>query len=190
MDIQKLRKLLAKRGNKKKLFLFLLIFGVVLFLFGTYGYFYSRAILSFSKVPEVTQVVYRKPSPQRIIISDLKINLDVTESRIVSGVWEISNKGASHLNISDNPGENGNIIIYGHNKKVIFGSLPYIRNGSIIKIITEDGLEHDYKVMSKKTVSPNDLSLIMPTNDETLTLYTCTGFLDSKRFVIVAKPIN
>lgn len=190
MDIQKFRKLLRKREVKKKIFLSLTILGVSLTLFGFFGYFYSRAVLSFSRAPETSQPENRKPIPTKIVINDLKMNLDISEGRIVNNIWEISEKGSSHLNISANPGEGGNVIIYGHNKKIIFGSLPYIKIGATVQITTQDEKIHLYKVVSKNTVNPNDLTLLSPTNEETLTIYTCTGFLDSKRFVLVAKPLN
>lgn len=190
MDIRKLKKLLKRKEVKRKLFLLAFLSGVILTLIGLYGFYYSRAILSFSKSPVALQDVHTQPNPKRIIIKDIKIDLDITEGRIVSGIWEISDKNATHLNISANPGENGNVIIYGHNKKVIFGSLPYLRVGSTVEIVTDDQKSHLYKVTKKETVKPDNVSFIQPTDHEALTIYTCTGLLDSKRFVAIAEPLK
>lgn len=185
-----LNKFLLKLKNKKIILLSLLVVGPMLVSIGLFLLFYERTILSFKRTPEkAVLTVGRKPAPARIIIDDLGINLPVAESQIVSGIWEISSKGASHLDISARPGENGNIVIYGHNRKVIFGSLPYIWVGDTIKIVNAEGQTFKYKVVNKATVKPDNLEFVLPKSEEVLTVYTCNGFLDTTRFVAIAKPI-
>ena len=176
--------------HKRKLLLALLIAGPMVAVIGLFMLFYERAVLSFSEAPQaVKSRVNQKPPAARIVIDDLGIDLAIEEGRIINGIWEISKKGASHLNISANPGEGGNIVIYGHNKKYIFGSLPYIWVGDTVKIINKDGETFKYKVAKKTTVKPDDLTYVLPQDEETLTIYTCTGFLDTLRSIIIAKPI-
>lgn len=38
-----------------------------------------------------------------------------------------------------------------------------------------------------KEVLPESVEVVAPTTDETLTLYTCTGFADQKRLIVTAK---
>jgi len=179
-----------KFTHNKHFLLSLITLGIALVTVGTYFLLYERTILSFSRPPEnAVSVVGQKSKPTKIEIGDVGIDLSVSESRIINGVWEISKNGASHLDTSASPGENGNIIIYGHNKKIIFGPLPYAKVGTKIKLTTEDEKIHDYEVIKKETVKPNNLTYVLPTSEEILTLYTCTGFLDTMRSVLVAKPI-
>jgi len=39
-------------------------------------------------------------------------------------------------------------------------------------------------------VYPNQVQIIAPTKNETLTLYTCTGFYDEKRLIVRALQEN
>ena len=155
---------------------------------------YSTRILSFNtyNIPQksietVAEKKYAKPVS--IKISSLNIDLPVEESQIVNGVWQVSEKYASHLNSSANPGEGSNVVIYGHNKRVIFGPIIQIKKDAEIIVTTEDEKLWKYKVVASFEVTPDEVSPVLPKNEETLTLYTCTGFADSKRFIVVAGPL-
>ena len=174
--------------SRKFLLGFLVVLSLTLAYTGEYIYFRAKAKPK-QEDPKKEVSLHSKPNPARIIISGVKIDLPVIEGKIVDGVWETTEEGVSHLDISGNPGENGNIVIYGHNKKVLFGSLPYVSMGARVKIISEDGTEYDYKVYEKKEVAATDVSIAYATPSEVLTLYTCDGPLDGKRFVLLAKPV-
>ena len=105
-----------------------------------------------------------------------------------NGAWTVSATSANHVIQSALPGENGNIIIYGHNLNTIFGYLMNIQVGSIVNLRNSDGSLHIYTVTSTEYVNPNQTELLAPTTNEVLTLYTCTGLLDSLRFVVRAVP--
>jgi LPXTG-site transpeptidase (sortase) family protein len=166
----------------------LLILGIILTFFSISYRTYRSRVLSFKG--NITETVIKQyAKPIRIEIPDLKIDLPVEEGGIQEGIWSVSEKGATHLNISENPGGNGNIVIYGHNKNKLLGPIRWIKNETVIKIFSEDGSEYDYKVTERVEVKPTELSYVLPKNEETLTLYTCTGFADSKRLVVVAKRI-
>jgi len=49
---------------------------------------------------------------------------------------------------------------------------------------------YKYKVNKITAVYPNQTEVIMPTKNETLTLYTCTGFYDEKRLIVTALPVK
>jgi sortase (surface protein transpeptidase) len=53
-----------------------------------------------------------------------------------------------------------------------------------------DGVKKEFKVEYTATVDPSQTYIIDNTKDTRITLYTCTGFLDSKRFVVVAFPTS
>ncbi|KKU10349.1 MAG: Sortase family protein [Candidatus Woesebacteria bacterium GW2011_GWB1_45_5] len=177
--------------NRKALPVFFAVLGFAVFLSGGYLYFSGRTkpAPSVSGKTEEQASLHSKPNAVRLIIAGVKIDLPVTEGKIVDGVWETTQEGVSHLDISANPGENGNIVIYGHNKKVLLGSLPYVPMGATVKVETEDGKEYVYKVYEKKNVEATDISIAYATPSEVLTIYTCDGPIDGPRFVLFAKPI-
>lgn len=184
----------SKKEPSRRLFLALVFLGILVTVFGGYLYFFKNTDI---KIPSPTAKeskkeisLHSRPNPVRLVIPGVKIDLPVSEGKIVDGIWQTTRNGVSHLDISANPDENGNIVIYGHNLRVIFGSLPYVSMGAMVKVITADGKEYFYKVYSKRTVKANDVSIILATPSEVLTLYTCDGLLDSTRFVLQAAPIK
>jgi sortase (surface protein transpeptidase) len=133
-----------------------------------------------------SEIVIQKTPPQTIKVANTTINLPIQPAAIKDGVWEVSNKAASHLDTSANPGEGGNIAIYGHNRPHLLKQLHNIDVGTIITIISEDQTEYEYTVGSIETLPPTDVTAVLPTTYEQLTIYTCTNFLDSDRLVVKA----
>lgn len=162
--------------------------GILIFLFGGINYFRVR-ILSFTKTPESAQTTLKGELPAEIEIPSISIKLPVDIGEIKNGVWQVSNSKATFLSTSARPGANGNTVIYGHNKKIIFGNLPYLSLGQKIFLKTTDGKIYIYQAYKKDFVSPDRVDLISPTNTEELTIYTCWGLFDNQRVVIKAKPI-
>lgn len=133
----------------------------------------------------------KKPSepPLRIVISSVKIDLPVVEAKVVKGYWETSATSASHGVGSANPGERGNMVIFAHARKGLFLPLKEVKVGDLVEVFTKER-RYRYQVAEIKEVKPEQVEVISQTPDERLTLYTCSGFLDSKRLVVVAKPIT
>ena len=123
----------------------------------------------------------------KILIPRIGIDLSISPTKIINNQWEISEKSASYLLGSGIPGREGNVVIYGHNKNHLFGPIRWLEKEDEIKVINKKGEKFVYKVVETKTVSPETVEVLAPTDDATLTLYTCTGFLDRERFVVVAK---
>jgi LPXTG-site transpeptidase (sortase) family protein len=80
------------------------------------------------------------------------------------------------------------VVIYGHNKKAIFGNLPYLSIGQDVIIKTGDGSVFTYTVTEKYFVGPDRVDLVSQNGSSELTLYTCWGVFDNQRAVIKAKP--
>lgn len=118
------------------------------------------------------------------------VDVPISEQVLENNNWTISETEASYLQQSAKPGEKGNIIIYGHNTRAIMGNIRALKGNEIITITTEDGKEHQYKIVITTEVNPDETQYLLPTEEETLTLYTCSGFLDRKRFIVQAKPIQ
>lgn len=124
--------------------------------------------------------------PERIIIPKQGINLPVIEAKVVDGYWELSETTASHGVGSANPGEIGNTVIFAHARERLFLPLKDVVVDDEVFVLTHDRW-YRYQVKEIKDVNPDQIEVIAPTTDETLTLYTCSGFLDSKRRIVVAK---
>lgn len=125
--------------------------------------------------------------PTGIVIGKT-IRLPVTLGGYINGTWLVSSTHASYIGQSALPGTPGNIIIYAHNKPNLFGPLQKLKGSEEITLTTRDGITHRYRVTNISVVKTQDTRLLQPTRTETLTLYTCTGFLDSKRLVVRAEP--
>jgi sortase A len=187
-QLKDLRNLL-KRLKKVRSSLLILFLGLFLIIFGGINYYQVR-ILSFSSVPQSAQEsVENSDIPVEIIIPSMKIDLVVEPGEIENGVWKISDQNATFLNTSAVPGDGGNTVIYGHNKRVIFGNLPYVSVGQKVTVKTKSGTLYNYVVEEKFFVGPDRVDLVSPTDTEELTIYTCWGAFDSQRAVIKAKPI-
>lgn len=126
--------------------------------------------------------------PRRIIIPELNIDLEVDKSEIVEGYWEVFEDKAGWGVGSGIPGEPGNQVIFAHAREGLFLPLRSIKEGQKIFILTKSKW-YRYEVKEIKEVYPNQVEVIAPTQDETLTLYTCSGFADTKRLIVVAKPV-
>jgi sortase (surface protein transpeptidase) len=178
-----------KDQRKANLSLFVFFLGIAIFIFGAINYYRVR-ILSFSTIPSEAKLSTQNTDiPIEIIIPSVQIDIKVEPGNIKNGVWLISNSSATFLNTSVPPGYKGNTIIYGHNKKDIFGSLPYLSIGQKIIIKTKSGKIYNYIADKKYFVGPDRVDLVSPTDTEILTLYTCWGVFDSQRAIVVAKPL-
>lgn len=162
----------------------LILGGSILLSLSLY-YQYRQRILSFNAVPiEIQTVTERSPEPQKLRIESQNLELPITQSKIHNGVWEIAEATANHLELSARPGEKGNVVVYGHNKPEILGHLHQVQIGDTIKVTNQAGQEFVYQIEGKKIVNPDKIEAVLSTNYEKLTIYTCTGFLDSKRLIL------
>ena len=124
--------------------------------------------------------------PLQIIIPKVSVDLKVLPARIINGKWETTEEGASYMVGSSVPSDTGNTVMYGHAKSKIFAPLKKLKVDDIIYVLTAEKW-YRYKVAQVKEVNPNETSVVAPSKDATLTLFTCTAFLDSKRLVVIAK---
>lgn len=171
--------------------------GLVLFLVGLIfssaafsikGYQeWQQNVLSFSQSPRPLRRVEEQDLPGRILIPTVKIELPVLPAKVVDNDWETFADSASYLLGSGIPGREGNTILYAHNKNRLFGPIRWLKKDDQITLANKKGEEFIYKVVETKIVSPETVEVLSATQDATLTLYTCTGFLDRDRFIVVAK---
>ncbi|KKR11401.1 MAG: Sortase family protein [Candidatus Woesebacteria bacterium GW2011_GWA1_39_21] len=179
---------------RKFLSKFLIFSGVCLFAFGGYLVWErnSPRRVSFNSPPPeqkgslIEGINSAGVAPKIIKIPSIGKELEIFPAKINNGYWESTKKGVSYLITSPVPGEVGNSIIYGHNYPNLLKDLTKVKVGDEIKIVYDGGAEKSFEVFFTQVVGPNQSSILNPTEDRRITLYTCSGFFDSKRFVATA----
>jgi len=172
----------------------LLIAGIILVVISTSHRLLRARSLSVNEAV-VTEYIEQQAITDKPIIYPTHIEIPwyidvaIDPHAFVAGEWTVSEDNASYLTDSAMPGESGNIIIYGHNKREILGNLRALKGYEQITLTLSDGSKRLYQIESIKQVSPDRTELLTQTDSEVLTLYTCSGFLDSQRFVVRAKPL-
>lgn len=124
--------------------------------------------------------------PVILQIPSVDINLPIYPTSINGGIWPVTDKGVSFLSASPTPGEMGNSIVYGHNFTNLLGNLRKVKVGDKIQVQMSDGSQRSFIVAFVSVVTPDQVHILQPSQDRRLTVYTCTGFLDSKRLVVTA----
>lgn len=116
--------------------------------------------------------------PIRILIPNVGIDALVVETGIKDGEWQVPKFVVGHLQGTANPGEKGNMAMSGHVSSInagnVFAKLDRVRIGDDIYVFTKAG-QYLYRANDIKTVANDDVSVLDPTPEPTLTLITCTG---------------
>ncbi len=85
----------------------------------------------------------------------------------------------------------GNVTLAGHNMKngTMFGKNHQLEKGDIIELTDEQNVTLQYKVFEKYIVEPNDVSCLLPVNqnDREVTLITCTNGRKNRLIVKAAE---
>ncbi len=171
----------------------LLSIGLLAFLALSYLLYqrYNPQNLSFnvsaseSYFQEVSQI-----APIGIKINSINLSLGITPAQINNNRWEASTTGISHLKSSVVPGQKGNAVLYGHNWPNLLGNLKDVKVGDTINVTNSDQSEKTFVIEYITEVTPLEISILEESEDTRITLYTCSGFLDTKRLVVVAKLIQ
>lgn len=167
-----------------------LILAIVSILLGMALIFASTATSSLSpKSDSFKEVSLPANYPVKLYIPKLEKALDITDGQVVDDRWTVSATGVSYLTTSAIPGAIGNSVIYGHNRKEILGGLPKLSLGDFIYVTMKNGEVLKYEVFERKEISPTQVEILNETEDSRLTIYTCSGFLDQSRFVVIAKKV-
>lgn len=185
----RIRKKLTGRIKKINYPTLFLALGVTFLLLWGIRQVHLSTRLSFSSTIAANEIGGNIIHPVKISIPSIKIELPIEETLIEKGIWQISEKGVSHLATSAYPGNPGNIILYGHNTNDRLARLGEIKDGDVISITSKNGRRFEYKVRSVEIVKPTDIADLTSYNKETITIYTCTGFADLKRLLVKADRI-
>lgn len=101
-------------------------------------------------------------------------------------------RAVGHIPGTALPGQNGNMALTGH-RDTFFRPLRNIRQDDTIILSTLQG-EFRYRVVSTQVVSPENVSILEPGDNEILTLITCHPFYyvgaAPNRFIVRAERIH
>jgi sortase A len=103
----------------------------------------------------------------------------------------ILRRAVGHISGTALPGQPGNVGISGH-RDTFFRPLRKIEPNDIITLTTIGG-EYRYRVLSTRVVGPDDVAVLDPGENETLTLVTCFPFYfvgpAPDRFIVRAQRV-
>lgn len=132
-------------------------------------------------------------SPNRLIIQKIGVNAPIVES--ASSEIGLS-KGAWHVPESSTPDKNGNTVITGHRFKYLppnnltFYLFDKLEIGDIVSVIWQEK-DYFYRIKEIKIVPDTELSILSPTKEATLTMFTCHPIYSTeKRLVVVSELIT
>ena len=141
----------------------------------------------------------------RLAIPSINLDTEVVQGGIVkdqrgNAIWQTLPFVAVHYgDLTSLIGAQGNAVISGHVVTIdegnVFRFLYEVAAGDQVQVWDQREREHDYQVVGVKLVSPSDISVMAPTEDQTLTLITCGGTFDrvrrefSARLIVTAKPM-
>jgi sortase A len=124
----------------------------------------------------------------RIQIPTIKVDAPVVQG----DGWEQLKKGVAQHIGSANPGQNGNVVLSGHNDVYgeIFRYLDKLVPGDKIILFTQQR-QYVYIVTNTVIVQPTQVEVMAPTVDPTVTLISCYPYLvDKQRIVVFATLQN
>ena len=125
----------------------------------------------------------------------------VVETYLDGTSWDVSQLGPNvgHLQGTAWLRDVGNVVLAGHvemadGRKGIFSDLDELQIGDSISL-TQGGEEHTYQVTQKFSTTPDDLTVMYPSDNHRLTLITCAAydFLANsyeERFVVIAERVT
>lgn len=152
------------------------------------------------KIDNNTKPVALNASPT-VTIPSIKVDAPVVfEPSQEEAQFQLAlRKGVVHFATTPNPGQQGNVVLFGHSSgqpwapgdyKFVFTLLEKLQPGDDIHIDFE-GVRYTYKMTSSEVVLPSNIGVLNSTDKHTLTLITCTPVGTSqKRLVVRAEQIS
>jgi sortase A len=129
-------------------------------------------------------------SSQAIRIQIPAINVDAP---VVQGdSWEQLKKGVAQHIGTPNPGENGNMVLSGHNDVFgeVFRNLDRLSAGDTIIVFT-NLRKYTYVITGTQLVDPTAVEVMAPTPNPTVTLISCHPYLvDIHRIIVSAALVS
>lgn len=147
--------------------------------------------------------------PDRIVISSIDLDQPVVPiglSTVEQGgtqyaVWDVADYAVSWHKTSAYPGQNGNIVLNGHNniKGEVFRDLIDVEIGDRVLLYVDERVlvyEIEDKMIVKEKGEPPEVQRenaqwIGPTDHERLTMVTCWPYTsNTHRLIVIARPLG
>ncbi|MDO8691799.1 MAG: sortase [Dehalococcoidia bacterium] len=136
----------------------------------------------------------------RIIIPSINVDSRIVDIKPIlqdgEWQWETPKNAVGHLVGTGQPGESTNTVFAGHidspqrGEGDVFHRLPEIKLGDTVIVYTQVRALA-YQVTGTKVVLPEEVSVLNPTKDETVTLITCVpDFIYDHRLIVIAKLVS
>ncbi|MCK4539610.1 sortase [Candidatus Parcubacteria bacterium] len=132
-------------------------------------------------------------SSNRVVIKKIGVNAPIVESS--SFEYGLS-QGAWHIPETSSPDKGGNTVITGHRFKYLppnnltFYLFHKLEIGDIVSIIWKEK-DYFYRIKEIKIVPNTELSILNPTKNPTLTMFTCHPIYSTeKRLVVIGELIE
>jgi len=117
----------------------------------------------------------RRAPPAGTVLGTLSIpSLHLTTTVLEGTDDGTLRRGSGHIEDTPFPGEPGNIGIAGH-RDTVFRPLKRVKPGDRLDLKTADDVYH-YEITKTFIVEPEDVYVLDPTDQPTLTLVTCYPF--------------
>ncbi len=128
-------------------------------------------------------------SSNRLIIPSIRLE----EQVVVGDNPKLVHKGVWHRPHTALPGEGSNTVLVGHrftySHEAVFYNLDQVKTGELLAL-TWEGKLYTYRVASTSIVSPSETSIEQPTDEETLTIYTCHPLWSVKQRLVVTAVLE
>ena len=127
--------------------------------------------------------------PTRLRIPAMVLDSPVHEVTVNMGQWQVSPMDIGHHEGTGVPGQKGNVVLAGHRdiNSALFRDLDRLGPGDTVYVSNSLG-EYRYVVTDSYIVSPNHAEVMAPTDDERVTLITCTPIgIDTQRLIVIAE---
>jgi len=126
------------------------------------------------------------PGPQQAVQIDIPA-IAVQNWPVVQGDgWEQLKKGVGQHIGSANPGENGNVVLAGHDDVFgeVFRNLDKLQPGDQVILYTMQQ-QFIYRVTETRIVDPSQVDVMNSTSDPTVTLISCYPYMVDKQRIVV-----
>jgi sortase A len=139
-------------------------------------------------IAEPTEEPADRPPPTRLVIPAMELDAPIVSVPIVGDTWDVSSltHEIGHLAGTANPGEASNMVLSAHvtlrKGAGPFQRLEWLGEGATAVVYAGEEA-YTYRVVEKKYVAPDDVSVAYPTSSPVLTLLTCTKWdAESRRY--------
>lgn len=171
-------------GLLRLLSIFFAFFTIAFFVLGFMHIYdrYAEPIFAYSqptkhKIPSKLSAL-----PVQLHIPALKLTLPISPEYISSDGWDVPKQTVAYIKNPELLGKPGGNILVGHNWTPLLGNLYKVQLGDTFELLYHDGTKKSFNIKEKSIVEAQDIHSL---HSGDVAIFTCAGFLDSKRLVVI-----